>query len=120
VRYSNSESVREQVGFLRRQFLQDGDLPFTEAPRRDETQDGARSYRDLSAIRVSDLSRLLRLTWAHRSIIPVQIGGIRNARSWAGPDRPSAQLNLNQKATYWGREPIDSDELVLKLQRYCA
>ena len=29
VRYSNSESVREQVGFLRRQFLQDGDLPFT-------------------------------------------------------------------------------------------
>jgi hypothetical protein len=30
VRYSNSESVREQVGFLRRQFLQDGDLPFTD------------------------------------------------------------------------------------------
>jgi hypothetical protein len=29
VRYSNSESVREQVGFLRRQFLQDGELPFT-------------------------------------------------------------------------------------------
>src|SRR6516162_1321907 len=30
VRYSNSESVREQVGFLRQQFLQDGDLPFTD------------------------------------------------------------------------------------------
>src|SRR5207237_1887912 len=30
VRYSNSGSVREQVGFLRRQFLQDGDLPFTD------------------------------------------------------------------------------------------
>src|SRR5215469_18633123 len=30
VRYSNSESVRQQVGFLRRQFLQDGDLPFTD------------------------------------------------------------------------------------------
>jgi hypothetical protein len=30
VRYSNSASVREQVGFLRRQFLQDGDLPFTD------------------------------------------------------------------------------------------
>src|SRR5262245_1651371 len=30
VRYSNFESVREQVGFLRRQFLQDGDLPFTD------------------------------------------------------------------------------------------
>jgi hypothetical protein len=30
VRYSNSESVREQVGFLRRQFLQDGELPFTD------------------------------------------------------------------------------------------
>ena len=30
MRYSNSESVREQVGFLRRQFLQDGDLPFTD------------------------------------------------------------------------------------------
>src|SRR6266850_5235289 len=29
VQYSNSGSVREQVGFLRRQFLQDGDLPFT-------------------------------------------------------------------------------------------
>src|SRR5262249_53250945 len=30
VRYSNSGSVREPVGFLRRQFLQDGDLPFTD------------------------------------------------------------------------------------------
>ena len=30
VRHSNSEAVREQVGFLRRQFLQDGDLPFTD------------------------------------------------------------------------------------------
>jgi hypothetical protein len=30
VRYSTSGSVREQVGFLRRQFLQDGDLPFTD------------------------------------------------------------------------------------------
>jgi hypothetical protein len=30
VRYSNSGSVREQVGFLRRQFLQHGDLPFTD------------------------------------------------------------------------------------------
>jgi Transposase DDE domain len=30
VRYSNSASVHEQVGFLRRQFLQDGDLPFTD------------------------------------------------------------------------------------------
>ena len=30
VRYSHSGSVREQVGFLRRQFLQDGDLPFTD------------------------------------------------------------------------------------------
>src|SRR5919109_4736670 len=30
VRYSNSGSVREQVGFLRRQFLQGGDLPFTD------------------------------------------------------------------------------------------
>src|SRR5436309_8080347 len=30
VRYSNSGSVREQVEFLRRQFLQDGDLPFTD------------------------------------------------------------------------------------------
>src|SRR5262249_7189701 len=30
VRYSNSGSVREQVGFLRRQFLQDGDRPFTD------------------------------------------------------------------------------------------
>ncbi len=30
MRYSNSASVREQVGFLRRQFLQDGDLPFTD------------------------------------------------------------------------------------------
>ena len=30
VPYSNFESVREQVGFLRRQFLQDGDLPFTD------------------------------------------------------------------------------------------
>ena len=30
VRYSNSGSIREQVGFLRRQFLQDGDLPFTD------------------------------------------------------------------------------------------
>jgi Transposase DDE domain len=30
VRYSNSGSVREQVGVLRRQFLQDGDLPFTD------------------------------------------------------------------------------------------
>jgi Transposase DDE domain len=30
VRYSNSGSVREQVGFLRRQFLQDGGLPFTD------------------------------------------------------------------------------------------
>ena len=27
--YSNPGSFREQVGFLRRQFLQDGDLPFT-------------------------------------------------------------------------------------------
>jgi hypothetical protein len=30
VRYSNSASVREQVGFLQQQFLQDGDLPFTD------------------------------------------------------------------------------------------
>jgi hypothetical protein len=30
VRYSNSGSVREQVGVLRRQFLQDCDLPFTD------------------------------------------------------------------------------------------
>src|SRR4051812_40802147 len=30
VRHSNSASIREQVGFLRRQFLQDGDLPFTD------------------------------------------------------------------------------------------
>jgi hypothetical protein len=30
VQYSNSESIREPVGFLRRQFLQDGDLPFTD------------------------------------------------------------------------------------------
>jgi hypothetical protein len=30
VPYSNSGSVREQIGFLRRQFLQDGDLPFTD------------------------------------------------------------------------------------------
>jgi Transposase DDE domain len=30
VRYSNSGSVRDQVGFLRRQFLQDGGLPFTD------------------------------------------------------------------------------------------
>jgi hypothetical protein len=29
-RYSNHASFREQVGFLRRQFLQDGDLPFTD------------------------------------------------------------------------------------------
>src|SRR5262245_44262229 len=29
VRYSNSASVHEQIGLLRRQFLQDGDLPFT-------------------------------------------------------------------------------------------
>src|SRR4051812_42990295 len=30
VRHSNSESIREQVGSLRRQFLQGGDLPFTD------------------------------------------------------------------------------------------
>src|SRR5881396_3011801 len=30
MRYSNSASFREQVGFLRRQFLQDGELPFTD------------------------------------------------------------------------------------------
>ena len=30
MRYSNSGSVREQVAFLRRQFLQDGGLPFTD------------------------------------------------------------------------------------------
>jgi hypothetical protein len=30
MRYSHSGSVREQVDFLRRQFLQDGDLPFTD------------------------------------------------------------------------------------------
>ena len=30
MRYSNSGSVREQVGFLRRQFLQDDGLPFTD------------------------------------------------------------------------------------------
>ena len=82
-------------------------------------QPDARNARSRIAFGVYVLSRLLRLTWAHRSIIPVHIGGIRNARSSAGPDRPSAQLNLNQKATYWWREPIDSDELVLKLQRYC-
>jgi Transposase DDE domain len=35
VRYSNSGSVREQVGFLRRQFLQDGDLPFTDVLTQD-------------------------------------------------------------------------------------
>src|SRR6516164_8258278 len=29
MRYFNRGSFREQVGFLRRQFLQDGDLPFT-------------------------------------------------------------------------------------------
>ena len=29
MRYSNRGAFREQVGFLRRQFLQDGDLPFT-------------------------------------------------------------------------------------------
>jgi hypothetical protein len=29
MRYSNPGSFREQAGFLRRQFLQDGDLPFT-------------------------------------------------------------------------------------------
>lgn len=29
MRYFNGGSFREQVGFLRRQFLQDGDLPFT-------------------------------------------------------------------------------------------
>src|SRR3954452_8275455 len=29
MRRSRQESIREQVGFLRRQFLQDGDLPFT-------------------------------------------------------------------------------------------
>src|SRR5438876_6914546 len=30
MRYSHQGSFREQVGFLRRQFLQDGDLPFTD------------------------------------------------------------------------------------------
>src|SRR6476661_9353728 len=35
VRYSNLGSVREQVGFLRRQFLQDGDLPFTDVLTQD-------------------------------------------------------------------------------------
>jgi hypothetical protein len=30
MRRSRQESVRERVGFLRRQFLQDGDLPFTD------------------------------------------------------------------------------------------
>src|SRR5262249_23609905 len=30
MRYANPGSFREQVGFLRRQFLQDGDLPFTD------------------------------------------------------------------------------------------
>src|SRR5947209_17757894 len=30
MRRSHQEAVREQVGFLRRQFLQDGDLPFTD------------------------------------------------------------------------------------------
>src|SRR5262245_19727117 len=30
VPYPTPESVRAQVGFLRRQFLQDGDLPFTD------------------------------------------------------------------------------------------
>src|SRR5438270_14020099 len=30
VRLSNSGSVREQVGFLLQQFLQDGNLPFTD------------------------------------------------------------------------------------------
>jgi hypothetical protein len=30
MRHSNSASFREQVGFLRRQFLQGGDLPFTD------------------------------------------------------------------------------------------
>src|SRR5947209_11406692 len=30
MRHSNSGAFREQVGFLRRQFLQDGDLPFTD------------------------------------------------------------------------------------------
>src|SRR3954470_2609826 len=29
MRYSHSGSFREQASFLRRQFLQDGDLPFT-------------------------------------------------------------------------------------------
>ena len=30
MRYSRHRSFREQMGFLRRQFLQDGDLPFTD------------------------------------------------------------------------------------------
>ena len=30
VPYSNCGSVRQHVGFLRRQFVQDGDLPFTD------------------------------------------------------------------------------------------
>ena len=29
MRHSNQERFRQQVQFLRRQFLQDGDLPFT-------------------------------------------------------------------------------------------
>ena len=29
MRYSNRGALRQQASFLRRQFLQDGDLPFT-------------------------------------------------------------------------------------------
>src|SRR5262249_2756045 len=46
-----------------------------QAPRRDETQDGERPYQELSAIRVSDRSRLRRLTCALRSISPPWGGG---------------------------------------------
>jgi Transposase DDE domain len=35
MRYSNSGSVRQQVRFLRQQFLQDGDLPFTDVLTQD-------------------------------------------------------------------------------------
>ena len=34
MRYSNHGRFRQQVRFLRRQFLQDGDLPFSDVPFR--------------------------------------------------------------------------------------
>jgi hypothetical protein len=72
MRQSHLRSFREQAGVLRRQFLQDGDLPFADVPWGDDYKPGPNERKRIEINRWYCLERRLKLN----SVDPVKADGL--------------------------------------------